>query len=284
MTAEGRAMDGGDVMRTAQAARNRLWLEPETESALGRSHVTVIGVGGTGSLLAAALAHVGVRRLTLCDPDILDATSFNRWPFARPDRVGDGKAEALATYLRGQFPGITVAVVPERFPHPGVVAAAQEATLVVGCVDTAHDRIALDVFCRHAGRTLVDLGAGFLLDETTGRPRSASAQVFVSRPGEACLQCVGFFPGVEHGYLGPGTEAAEPSSYLLTSLVAALAGEVVLRELVDGFAGNLVTYDRETLVTTVTRLVGHPDCTVCGAAALAGLAHLGDADVLEEAM
>ena len=43
-----------------------------------------------------------------------------------------------------------------------------------------------------------------------------------------------------------------------------------------------MTFDRETMATTVARVVGHPDCTVCGAVALAGIAHLGDTSVLEE--
>ena len=264
-----------------QTARNRLWLDPATDDALRTSRIAVIGAGGTGALLASALAHVGLRALTVCDADALDPTSFNRWPFAPPDRAGQGKAEVLAGFLRGQFADIDATAVPRRFPHPDTVAAVGASTLVVGCVDTAHDRIMLDVFCRHAGRTLVDLGAGFLLDDATGRPVAASAQVFVSRPDGACLQCVGFFPGVEHGYLRPGGQA-EPSSFLLNSIAAALAGEVVLREIVGVRDGNLVTYRRETLTTTVADVAGHPQCTVCGPGAREGIARLGDARVLEE--
>jgi molybdopterin-synthase adenylyltransferase len=41
-------------------------------------HVAIIGLGGTGSIVAQQLAHLGVARFTLVDPDTVEPTNLNR--------------------------------------------------------------------------------------------------------------------------------------------------------------------------------------------------------------
>src|SRR5262249_10800834 len=53
------------------------------QRALASMTVAIIGLGGTGSVTAQQLAHLGVRRFVLIDPDRIEASNLNRVVGAR---------------------------------------------------------------------------------------------------------------------------------------------------------------------------------------------------------
>lgn len=76
-------------------------------------HVTVVGCGAVGSVVADQLAKAGVGKLTLVDPDILSVDNTFR------HKLGESawqqrKAEALRADLSTHFPYLTTNAVPER--------------------------------------------------------------------------------------------------------------------------------------------------------------------------
>jgi molybdopterin/thiamine biosynthesis adenylyltransferase len=250
----------------ANLSRNTLWLSPELREAIAQARVAVVGCGGNGALFVALAAHLGYQHLALCDPDILDATNLNRYLVARPEAIGKPKVEVVKQYLAELFPAAEVSCCVEAFPNAHAEAAIKRADIVVGCMDNVHFRIELDVLARKYSKRLVDLGTGFVVDPQDGAVQSAGGQVMVSRPGDACLQCLGFGGEIrEHNYFLPDSGEPEPSSVLLNSLVATLAVECVTRELVGELAPvNLVSYDRGTLsIQTVSRPASE-HCNVCG--------------------
>jgi hypothetical protein len=60
------------------------------QRAIQALRVAIIGLGGTGSVIAQQLAHLGVCRFLLIDPDTLDKT--NRRPSQGSDRAPDDQA------------------------------------------------------------------------------------------------------------------------------------------------------------------------------------------------
>ena len=50
----------------------------QAQQRLGEMTVAVVGVGGVGSLVVQALAHLGVGRMYLVDPDTVSAGNLNR--------------------------------------------------------------------------------------------------------------------------------------------------------------------------------------------------------------
>jgi tRNA A37 threonylcarbamoyladenosine dehydratase len=59
------------------------------------AHILVVGCGGLGGWIALALARLGVRRLTLVDPDRFDRTNAPR-QLVYADELGQPKAHAVA--------------------------------------------------------------------------------------------------------------------------------------------------------------------------------------------
>lgn len=262
---------------SAAQSRNRLWMAEPLVTALAEAALVIVGCGGNGALVAIGLAHLGVRRLTLCDPDRIETSNLNRSPTAGPADVGRPKVEVLCDYLRPRFPRLELAEVSVPSPNDAVAAACTSDTAVFGCLDTVHARLELDVLCRSRRRLLIDAGTGFAADDG-GAIISGGGQVLISRPGGPCLQCLGFTPSARGpGYFVPGSAPPEASSLLLNSVVSALATECLLDELGRGRrAENCISYDATARTLTAETLVGERDCPVCGVGAAAHLTGVGD--------
>lgn len=266
-----------DGLASAAQSRNRLWMAKPLVKALAEAALVIVGCGGNGALVAIGLAHLGVRRLTLCDPDRIEESNLNRSPAAAPADVGRLKTDVLCDYLRPRFPRLELAAVSAPSPNDPVAAACSSDTAVFGCLDTVHARLELDVLCRSRRRLLIDAGTGFAVEDS-GAIVSGGGQVLISRPDGPCLQCLGFTPTAQGpNYFVPGDAPPQASSLLINSVVSALAIECLLDEIGRGGRGeNRICYDATARTLTAETLAGEGDCPVCGAAAAIYLAGVGD--------
>jgi molybdopterin/thiamine biosynthesis adenylyltransferase/rhodanese-related sulfurtransferase len=75
---------------------------------LAAARVAVIGAGGLGAPVLSYLAAAGVGRITVFDPDTVDATNLHRQVLFTAADVGRSKAVAAAEHLRAQNPEVEV--------------------------------------------------------------------------------------------------------------------------------------------------------------------------------
>ena len=116
----------------------------------GQVKILLVGVGGTGSFLARHVAcMVALLRdagkdvsLTFVDPDMVEAGNIPRQNFC-PAEIGRYKVEALAHRYSQAF-GIEIGLRPEAFSSEMVEAQWGTTTMLVGCVDNARARVALE--------------------------------------------------------------------------------------------------------------------------------------------
>ena len=73
---------------------------PEGQQRLARLRVAIIGLGGTGSIAAQQLVHLGIHRFLLVDPDVVEETNLNRVVGATRSDVGRTKVAVAARYLQ----------------------------------------------------------------------------------------------------------------------------------------------------------------------------------------
>ena len=142
----------------------------------------------------------------------------------------------------------------------------RDATLVIGCVDNSFTRMEVDVACRTSGRTLIDLGSGFAVNESGDSVIASGGQVCISNPKGPCLQCLGFdVQGTENNYFLPGSSTPEPSSLLLNTVIASLAVECAINILIGTkLEFNKLSYDRRDFSVQMTEARRDPSCRVCG--------------------
>ena len=90
-------------------------------AALHNAHVAVVGLGGLGSNIAAALTRLGIGHLYLYDFDRVELSNLNRQYYFLSD-IGKFKAEALVAHLRQINPyaalhAQVIRVTPENIPE-----------------------------------------------------------------------------------------------------------------------------------------------------------------------
>ncbi|WP_030245974.1 MULTISPECIES: ThiF family adenylyltransferase [unclassified Streptomyces] len=105
--------------------------------ALAHRHVLLVGAGSVGSYLADVLVRSGVGRMTVVDPDRVEAANIGRSLFTAHD-IGSPKANATARHLRNVNPGIRSRawkasvgdIKPKRWmktlPHVDLIIAATD--------------------------------------------------------------------------------------------------------------------------------------------------------------
>ncbi|WP_422116817.1 ThiF family adenylyltransferase [Brachybacterium sp. UNK5269] len=78
---------------------------------LAAARVAVIGAGGLGAPVLSYLTAAGVGRITVFDPDTVDATNLHRQVLFTAADVGRSKAVAATAHLRAQNPEVEVTAV-----------------------------------------------------------------------------------------------------------------------------------------------------------------------------
>jgi len=122
--------------------------------------VIVVGVGGLGTEVARLLAQAGIGRMVLCDPDIIEESNLSRGALFSPAQIGMLKVAAAEQALRVVAPRTAVDTRPDDFRYGIGLGELRTADLVLSCLDSVADRIALSSRCMFSGnpRGLLDAG------------------------------------------------------------------------------------------------------------------------------
>lgn len=245
--------------------------------------VGIVGTGGLGSIIAQALALLGVGRLILVDPDNLEPSNANRVVAVtrRDVQKARPKVKALASGLRRsclQPPQIVP--IAASLTEPKAWKALLQADVIVGAVDSARVRMLLNVLAVSALTPYLDGGVGIRAEN--GRIRAGGGQVRVVLPGAGpCLACLGeetrervleaFTPeqreeAIARGYI-QGEDLPNPQVVFLNGVV----GHLLVWELVKLVTGCLpplpyVYYDLTTQRAFVPQgTERRAECLVCSA-------------------
>ena len=131
-----------------------------TTRALHELAVAVVGCSGTGSPTIAQLAHLGVGRLVIVDPDKVHELNLNRILYAT---IEDAKAQRFKVDVLGDaVESIGLGTVVERHAvnlyTPEAVRAVAGCDVVFGCVDTVEGRFLLNLLANFYVLPYVDIG------------------------------------------------------------------------------------------------------------------------------
>lgn len=196
------------------------------QARLEAAHIAVVGCGGLGSWIALGLARMGVRELTLVDPDRFDRPNAPRQLVYSSD-LGQEKAHAVARSLlphmtnHGHLRGLACA-----FDESSEYLDRSVSGIVVG-VDNNGARLAASTLGLSRQIPVV-----FSMLSRDG----LRAQVFLQRPGGPCLSCV--LPNLDPESSAPCAAAsiascglaAAHSVYLITAAAMGNAAAPTWRE------------------------------------------------------
>ncbi len=170
----------------ARWSRTRGALGAEAWRRLTGLRYGVVGCGRTGSLLAQALAAMGVRHLALVDPDRLERHNLGEMVMADEADLGWPKAEALARRLTTACPWTSAEAVAASVTARRALDALAGCDVLCCCADRDSARLATGILAALYLKPLLDLGTG-VLHPGAGDAPSMGADVRLILPGEGCL-------------------------------------------------------------------------------------------------
>ena len=159
------------------------------QEALQRLRVAIVGLGGTGSLVAQQLVHLGVRDFVLVDPDVLESTNLNRVANATPDDLEHPKVEIAARYIRAIAKDATVACVKGDVIQARTARELLNADLIFGCTDSHGSRAVLQQVSYQYMIPCIDMGVTIAV--SSGNITHIYGRIQLLAPGLACFTCDG---------------------------------------------------------------------------------------------
>jgi len=158
---------------------------------LARLTAAVIGVSGTGSIVAEQLARLGFGHVVMVDPDRVEKKNLNRILNSSLAHASAGRlkvemfAEATASY-RG--PGVTTAIPAEIGDRDAVEVVAQ-CDVIFSCVDSQEGRQLTDIIASAFLIPLFDVGVVIPTYENDGKPAIADVcgRIDYVQPGGSTL-------------------------------------------------------------------------------------------------
>lgn len=172
----------------AHAERHAQLFGDHTTALLRRLSVGVVGCSGTGSFVVEMLARLGVRRLVLVDPDIVEYRNLNRIVGAKASdaALGRQKVVVLGEHVAQMGLDTRMELVPESLASPDAVRSLAGCDVVFGCMDSHDGRRTLNRLASFYVLPYFDCGVGLAADGSGGIDDVTAAAHYV-QPGRSTL-------------------------------------------------------------------------------------------------
>ncbi len=216
----------------ARIGRQSSW---DTQLLLRQARVVVIGLGGTGSTAATALALSGVGELHCVEPDVVELSNLGRQILFTEQDVGRPKVEAVVRELRARNSDIRITgeALTVTGPADLLTLAARFDVVVLAADKPAQIRAWTNRACQTTGTAWVHAGY-----------HGPQINYGFYRPGTGpCHECIKTTEG-EHR---PGDTSAE----WVMALEEMHAGNAISA----GMSGNLAAHAAMSLITDVPSLL-----------------------------
>ena len=107
---------------------------PGVHAVVKKATVGIMGLGGLGTVVAGALARVGVGRLILADYDVVEPSNLNRQQY-NVLQIGMPKTEALKENLLRMNPYIIIETVDGRLTEESIPQIFRSVEVLAECFD-----------------------------------------------------------------------------------------------------------------------------------------------------
>ena len=236
--------------------------------------VAIVGVGGTGSIAAQQLVHLGVKNFILIDPDTIEATNLNRVVGATKRDIGRAKTEVAQRYLEDFRPDVSVRAVVANVVHDRVARELTEADLIFSCTDSHGSRSVIQQVAYQYMIPCIDIGS--TIAQSQGRITGIFGRVQCLSPGLACLWCSSLLDSAQvrrdmssdverrlDPYIVGGGEPA-PSVISLNGTLVSMAVSMVLGLVTDApIDGRYLIYNASSSTLRSVKRAADPTCFIC---------------------
>lgn len=254
------------------------------QAVIERLKIAVIGLGGTGSIVAQELAHLGVRHFLLIDPDHVEHSNLNRLVGASHADQGQSKVQIAKRHINSISPNAAIEAVADDVVRIRTARKVIDSDLIFCCTDSHGSRAVLGQLAYQYFIPCIDMGV--TIGSHGGNVKHISGRVQLLAPGLPCLVCSGKLDSEavrrdlmtaeenqsDPYFIGPGEP--QPSVISINGVVASLAVTMFLgvvtdipararHQIVDAIAGTVRAAtgasDRACLVCSEQGSLGRAD-------------------------
>lgn len=243
---------------------------------LNRTAVAIVGLGGTGSVLAQQLAHLGVRKFLLIDADVVEESNLNRVVGTTPESVGQYKVDVSAGLISAINPAADITRQAISVMTEEAKALLCNADCIFICTDSHTSRAFVSEFSYQYLVPAVDVGVS--VSATAGIVNAITGRTQMIGPGMPCLLCCNALNAnrIRQELMTPAQRAADPyfigdavkqpAVISINSTMVSLAVSMFLSAF-TGVPANArwLSYDGMSGTTRPLATSPDPDCEVCGA-------------------
>lgn len=218
---------------------------------LKNNKITIIGVGGLGSVVSLYLAAVGIGTIHLIDNDTLDLSNLNRQILYNINDLGKAKALIAQKKLNTLNPEINVIGLNKTLDENNINDLLSGMDLIVDCLDNFPTRYLLNKFCVKNNIPFVH-GAIYGLE----------GRVMFIDPNDENSPCLGCFYPEE-----PPESTKFPvlgSSVGITASIEATEAIKYLVGIGENLIGKFLIIDGKPMEFKTIEIKKNANCTICG--------------------
>jgi hypothetical protein len=244
------------------------------QKTLAAIKIGIVGLGGTGSVVAQQLTYLGVKRFLLIDFDRADQSNFNRLVGATFQQVSAQKVQIAAEYITQIRNSSEVDAVVGSVLDEATAKRLLECDFVFCCTDNHGSRAVVQQMVYQYYLPCIDMGV--VITSQDGAVTHIGARVQMMAPGLPCLTCGNLLDAdlVRYDLMNPDQRAVDPyfSGHLappqpavisLNSTAASLAVTMFLGAVTDIPAhARFQTYNAITGKVRAVEFTPDPMCVV----------------------
>ena len=216
------------------------------------SKVTVVGLGGLGSVSTLFLSLAGVGTLRLVDQDTVELNNLHRQVLYSLEDLKYPKVEAAAQRIREINPETKIEPLAENLESDNATSILENSDCIVDGLDNMRTRYLINRYC-------VESGIPFIFGGAIGM--EGNVAVFKS-PETPCLECV--LPGLDDTELPTcDTRGVVGATTGIVGAIQAMETIKVLTGIEPQSKGRLMVFDFAQSEFRTVELKVRLDCQVC---------------------
>jgi len=236
--------------------------------------VAIVGTGGTGSIAAEQLAHLGVRKFMLIDPDRIDLTNLNRVVGTSTNEIGRLKTDVASQMIARIAPNSDVHRIAGDVTRTWIAQQLRGADFIFSCTDSHGSRAVIQQIAYQYLIPCIDIGS--VITASGGHITGIHGRVQALAPGLPCFSCCELLDSEEvrrdmmnaeererDVYIQGGNEPA-PAVISINGTVTSIAVTMFLAMIVGVPSdGRHILYNARNPSIRVVSFARNPNCYIC---------------------
>ena len=158
---------------------------------ISRMRVGIVGLGSVGCMVAETMARIGVRQITLFDPDRVEEHNLDRLLYGTAKDIGKLKVDLAKTRMELSATADQVAIkaISKSIKDPDAFNEMLDCDIILSCVDRPVARDILNYVANAHLIPVIDCGVAIRKNRKRDTLEGAHWRAHIITPYHQCLRC-----------------------------------------------------------------------------------------------